>query len=110
MTLESGPGGRRPRLKKTKRKFVPFGKKEELTCLGRSKVKLRAVAGATIRSMVYVIRDVEESLMGRLDALRLGLVTVRKEGAQEEQVARVDQQTKKSDPEIGSVEDKNSRR
>ena len=33
----------------------------------------------------------------------LGLVAVRKEGAQEEQVARVDQQTKKLDPEAGSV-------
>ena len=41
--------------------------------------------------------DVEESLMG------LGLVAVRKEGAQEEQVARVDQQTKNLDPEAGSV-------
>ena len=30
-------------------------------------------------------------------------MTVRKDGAQEEQVARVDQQTKKLDPEIGSV-------
>ena len=55
LTLESRSGGRQPKLKKTKRKFVPFGRKEELACLGRSKVKLRAVAGATIRSMVYVI-------------------------------------------------------
>ena len=39
LTLESWSGGRQLRLKKTKRKYVPFGKKEELTCLGRSKVK-----------------------------------------------------------------------
>ena len=47
-------------------------------------IGLKAVSGATIRSMVYVIQGVKESLMGCMDALRLGLLVIRKEGVQEE--------------------------
>ena len=61
-------------VKEDKRKFVPFGTEDKLLCLGMSKVKLRAVAGATICSLVYIIHGVKESLMGCMDALRLGQI------------------------------------
>ncbi len=88
--MKSKPGRRNPTLKKSKRRFTPFGTTSNLTCLGRSKVKIKVAAGANIRSMVYVIRGMKESLMGRLDAKRLRLVLIKEEGAAEEQVYRVD--------------------
>ena len=48
LTLESKSGRTRLKLKKTKRKFLPFGMEEKLPCLGGFNVRLRAVAGATI--------------------------------------------------------------
>ena len=53
--------------------------------------------------MTYVIRGVGESLMERFDALILGLVGIRKEGAQEDQVAWIDKQTKPKDPDPTST-------
>ena len=64
--------------------FCYLWNERKLPCIGRFKVKLKAVSGATIRSMVYVIQGVKESLMGCMDALRLGLLVIRKEGIQEE--------------------------
>ena len=41
--------------------------------------------------------------MEQSDALRLVLVAIRKEGAQEDHVARTDQQTKQMDPDPAST-------
>ena len=61
-------------------------------------VKLRAKAGAVIETEVYVNGDSsEESLLGEKDAERLGIVTVRPEGAAEEvDIRRVTQNSKAS--------------
>ena len=96
-------GKRKPKLKRTTRKFTPYGTRVNLECLGRTKVKIRAKAGATIRTMMYVIRGVKESLIGRLDAKRLGLIVINEEGAKEEQVRKVVQFFKERNLPPGSV-------
>merc|ERR1712015_417525 len=83
-------------LKKTKLRFRPYGTNQYLPIRGRGTVRLRAKAGAMIETEVYVNEDKsEESLLGEKDAERLGIVTVRPEGAAREvEIRRVKQNTK----------------
>ena len=59
----------------------PYGTKEHLPIMGRSKCKMQAEAGATIHSMVYVMRGKEQPLLGLLDAQRLGIIQMNMKGA-----------------------------
>ena len=90
-------------MKKSNRKFRPFGTAVNLECLGCSKVNIRAEAGAVIRIMVYVICGVEENLLGREDAERLGLIKIDRKGAREEQVRKITQFLKERDLPAGSI-------
>ena len=56
LMLESRSGRRQPKLNRTKRKFVNFGTRDKLPCIRMSKFKLKAVAGATICTTVYIIK------------------------------------------------------
>ena len=60
LKLKPHKGKKEPRLKRNKRKFVPFGTNGRLECIGRSKALLQAKAGAKVKTMVYVIRGVSE--------------------------------------------------
>ena len=72
-------------LKKTRLKFRPYGTNHYLPIKGRAAVKLWAEAGAMIETEVYVNGDSsEDSLLGEKDAERLGIITLRPEGASEE--------------------------
>ena len=70
-------------MKINKRKFVPFGTNGKLECIGRSNAVLEAEAGAKLTTMVYVIRGVSENLLGKSDAVKLGIVEFHPEGAAE---------------------------
>ena len=63
---------------------------------------LEAKAGAKLKTMVYVIRGVSECLLGKTDAVRLGIVKFRPEGAAEE-VRKLSETYKKAIPESGQV-------
>ena len=95
-------GDRDPKLKITRRKFVPFGSNEKLECIGRSKALLVAEAGASINTDIYIIRGVSECLLGKTDAVKLGIVTFRPEGAAQE-VRKLSETLKKTIPEAGQV-------
>ena len=72
-------------LVKTKIRFRPYGTKEHLPIRGRAKVQLRAKAGATIVTHVYIMDDeTETSLLGKRDAQRLGIVKINLKGEKEE--------------------------
>ena len=60
--------------------------------MGRSKCRMRAEAGATINSMVYMMRGNEQPLLGRLDAQRLGIIQLNMKGSQqkEDRVTRLE--------------------
>ena len=83
-------------LKRTKLKFRPYGTNQYLPIRGRAAVRLRAEAGAVIETEVYVNGDSsEDSLLGEKDAERLGIITLRPEGASAEiEIRRIKQNTK----------------
>ena len=100
--LKPHKGDKDPRLKINRRKFVPFGANGNLECIGRSKALLVAEAGASIETIVYVIRGVSECLLGKTDAVKLGIITFRPEGAAQE-VRKLSETMKKNIPEAGQV-------
>ena len=60
--------GQSLKLKKCNTKFRPYGTREYLPVMGRSKCKMQAEAGATINTMVYVVKGQEQPLLGLADA------------------------------------------
>ena len=84
------------RMVKTKIKFRPWGTDQKLPVCGRAKVQLRAQAGATITTYVYINdNDRDASLLGKSDALRLGIVKLNLQGDPE--VKRVKTSRKEED-------------
>ena len=81
---------------RTKLKFRPYGTNQYLPIRGRAADRLRAEAGAVIETEVYVNGDSsEDSLLGEKDAERLGIITLRPEGASTEiEIRRIKQNTK----------------
>ena len=84
---------------KTKIKFRPWGTDQKLPVRGRAKVQLQAQAGATITTYIYVNDDDRDaSLLGKSDAIRLGIVKLNLEGDSKEVVVnRVKTSRKKAD-------------
>ena len=69
-------------LVKTKLKFRPYRTDELLPIRGRAKVQLKAKAGAIVTTYVFVNdSDRDSSLLGKEDAIRLGIVRVNLNGA-----------------------------
>ena len=65
----------------TGRRFVPYGTSKELPVRAKAKVTLKAERGATVETEVYVVESEEvETLLGKDDALRLGIVQLCPEG------------------------------
>ena len=75
---------------KTSKKFRPYGTSYHLPIKGKAKVLVQAENGAQITTWVYVVNDTkEQSLLGKEDALRLGIVTLNLKGAEEEIVGNI---------------------
>ena len=67
------------------KRFRPFGTAYYLPIRGKAKVTMTARNGASIETYVYIVDDPnEQSLLGRSDALRMGIVTLNPDGAKEE--------------------------
>ena len=71
-------------LKRTVRKFRPYGTVATLPVMGKATVRLRARAGATIKTTVFVNDGKENSLLGKSDAIRLGVVVIDTRGKEQE--------------------------
>ena len=69
--------------------------------MGRSKVKIKAAAGAVLHTMAYVIRGVGESLLGRADAVSLGIIQFHPEGL--DAVRRLTDTEKKPVPDVDQI-------
>ena len=87
------------RLIKTKIKFRPWSTDQKLPVRGRAKVQLKAQAGAIITTYVYVNDDDRDaSLLGKSDAMKLGIVKLNLKGdPQEVEVNRVKASRKEED-------------
>ena len=72
--IKLGAGDNKPRLKRCKTKFTHYGTREYLPIMGYSKCSLQAEAEAWIRTMVYVVKGNEQSLLRLQDAIRLRII------------------------------------
>ena len=99
------------KLRKNMIKFRPYGTSVRLPVMGKAKVVLKARAGAKINTTVYVVKDQEESLLGKKDGRRLGIITIDPEGLEEaimqdeleEKVKNISTVTKQKVKEEGKI-------
>ena len=74
---------------KTSKGFRPYGTAYKLPIIGRAHVELTAEAGASINTWVYVVKDKkEQSIIGKNDGERLGIIKLNPQGATAEVVNR----------------------
>ena len=64
------------KLKKNKITFLPYGTEIKLRILGRCKVTLWNKNGGRLKSMVYVVAGQTESLLGKKDGGKLGIIKI----------------------------------
>ena len=95
------------KLKKNKINFRPYGTKIILPVIGRAKVVLQCQSGAKVKSMVYVVKNQRESLLGRRDGQKLGIIQIIPEGKESEQKVRHITPVKKKDLAEEDLIDKN---
>ena len=82
--MQKEAGESKPRIKRCRTKFRPYGTQEYLPILGRSKCKLQAQAGAMIRTMVYIVQGEEQPLLGQQDVTRLGIIKMDMQGSDQD--------------------------
>ena len=68
---------------KTSKKFRPFGTtKIDLPVRGKAKISIQSKNGATINTTAYVVdTSKDQSLLGKFDGMRLGIVKLNPDGA-----------------------------
>lgn len=69
-------------------KFTPYQTNEGLQMLGRTKAVLRAAGGATVSTIVYVVKGSGHSLLGLQDGENLGIIEINPEGKTDQQMVR----------------------
>ena len=75
---------------KTSRRFRPYGTAYHLPIKGKAKVTPQAENGAEIETWIYVVNDKnEQSLLGKADAIRLGIVQLNLNGAETEVIKKM---------------------
>ena len=77
------------RFAKTSKRFRPHGTAYHLPIKGKAKITLQAENGAEIETWIYVVNNKnEQSLFGKADAIRLGIVQLNLKGAETEVVKK----------------------
>ena len=91
-------------LVKTSKGFRPYGTNHKLPIIGRAHVTIKAEAGASIKTWAYIVKDKkEQSLLGKIDGERLGIISLNPEGAPVEVVNRISHITKTE--QLSSIDD-----
>ena len=84
------------KLQPLDKRFHPYGTRQALSIRGMGEVTLRAKAGLTTKTVVYVNNsNTENSLLNEMDAKRMGIIEVRVEGSSKEVKIHWEKQTKK---------------
>ena len=66
------------KLQPSDKRFQLYGTRQALSIRGMGEVTLRAKAGLTTKTVVYVnISNTDNSLLNKMDARRLGIIEVR---------------------------------
>jgi hypothetical protein len=69
---------------KTSKKFRPYGTQKHLPIRGKAVISLQSKNGARIKTRVYIINSrKEQSLLGKYDGIRLGIVKLNPNGGKE---------------------------
>ena len=89
------------RIKKCRVKFTPYQTEEGLPMIGRTKAVLKAKGGASVDTIVYVVRGSNQSLLGLKDGQALGIISIMPEGTQ--QVRQLSSVRKEKMPSTGEV-------
>ena len=95
-------GDRKAKIKRCKVNFTPYGTKINLPMLGRTKAILQARSGATLRTIVYVVKGQKQSLLGLKDGQALGIIEINPEG-KSEVVRKLEEEKKLPAPVEGEV-------
>ena len=91
------------KLVRNKIRFTPYGTKVNLEVIGKAKVVLKNSKGKTIKTMVYVMANQSESLLGNKDGTALGIIQITPEGTAPEEVRKVSEVVKMPRQESGVV-------
>ena len=76
-------------LKRAKVNFRPYGTNISLPMKGRAKVELEAVNGKKHNTVIYVVKGDVETLLGKEDAMALGIIQINSEGDFEEKQEKI---------------------
>ena len=68
------------RPKRCRVNFTPYGTRDQLDMIGRTKAILKNEAGGQVDTIVYIAKGGHQSLLGLKDARNLGIISVNKEG------------------------------
>ena len=78
------------RFVRTSKRFRPYGTAYHLPIKGKAKVTLQAENGVEIETWIYVVNDKnEQSLFGKADVIRLGIVQLNLQGAETEVIKKI---------------------
>ena len=69
-----------PKLKKNFTRFSPFETNMKLLSLGRTKCWLRAACGRKTKTVVFIVKGEQQSLLGLKDCKNLGIIEINPEG------------------------------
>ena len=80
------------RLKSNNIKFTPYGTNVKLPVKGRAKVVFTNARGRKVTSMVYVVGEQTESLLGKKDGQSLGIIQITPRGGEPSTKTREDKE------------------
>ena len=72
------------KLRSTRTRFRPYSTKSMVPLLGCCNIKLRNEMGKAITTTVYVTEHEKESLLGKEDAIKLGILKISPKGEPED--------------------------
>ena len=83
------------KAKRCRVKFTPYGTEMDLPMIGRTKAVLNNGVGGKISTIVYIVRNSNQSLLGRFDAKNLGIVQINPRGSNTVKVGELRQEAAK---------------
>ena len=93
------------KVSKCKIRFTPYGTAYRLPVIGSTRVTMVNNKGKRIKTTVHIIRGQKESLLGREDGERLGIIKIRPDGNKDEdiKIGRITPVKKEAPRESGIV-------
>ena len=77
------------KLRRSNMRFRPYSTDEAIPLLGMCDVKLRSKRGKTVKTRIYVAEGEAESLLGRQDAINLGILMINPDGDEPDKTDRL---------------------